>query len=113
MTKQEVFKLIALIESVYPYCTTKNETVSFWFNFCADMDYEKVLARLREHMRKIPYPPSIADISEFTTKNNMLPERVDTIKTVERVWREKERINRKINLLPAWMDEYIPKKSID
>jgi hypothetical protein len=113
LTKQEVFKLIALIESVYPYCTTKNETVSYWFYFCAEMDYEKVLARLREHMRKIPYPPSIADISEFTTKNNIFPERVDKMNTAERVWREKDCQNGKINLLHAWMDEYIPKKSID
>lgn len=65
MTKQEVFKLLAMIETVYPLCITKDETVSHWFELCSQLDFEKVMGKLRNHIRKSPYPPAIADIAGF------------------------------------------------
>ncbi len=54
MTKDEVMKLLVLIESVYSNCSLKDETVLQWFQYCAEMDYEKVLMRLKTHIRNRP-----------------------------------------------------------
>ncbi|RHW42037.1 hypothetical protein D1B31_05190 [Neobacillus notoginsengisoli] len=66
MEKQELLKILVLIESVYPEFTVKNETVENWFAVCRDMDYSQVLKNLTNHMRRSPYPPLMAEIAAYT-----------------------------------------------
>jgi len=106
MTKQEMIKLLVLIESVYSSCITKDDTILHWFEFCSQMDYEKVLRKLHNHIRNSPYPPTMADISVFTSESNVFTET-----SVSRMKKEKEVLeqNRRINTwesLPAWLFEY-------
>ena len=65
MTKEEVFKILAMIESIYSFCMAKDETVTKWFEFCSSLEYEEVMKRLKNHIRRSPYPPVIADFAVF------------------------------------------------
>lgn len=109
MTKEEVIKILVLIESVYSYCTTKDETVMHWFQFCQQMDYEKMIQKVHAHIRKSPYPPAIEDLVEFTEKKHSFPENLE-----QRIREGRERIeyhrnNGKRKQVPAWMLEYTTK----
>ncbi|MED1467451.1 hypothetical protein [Bacillus salipaludis] len=66
MTKQEALKIIVLIESVYKGFMTKNETITFWFNYCPELNFTKVMTKLKRHIRTNPYPPTISDLTEET-----------------------------------------------
>ncbi|MEH7493509.1 hypothetical protein [Neobacillus niacini] len=112
MTKEELFKLLVLIESVYSNCIFKDETVQEWFQFCSEMDYEKVLRKLKYHIRKSPYPPAISDIAVFHIEENHFPARLQ-----EWMKRSRERIeiDHKSNRrrpLPVWLAEYSLRKSV-
>ena len=106
MTKQEVIKILALIESVYSYCITKEEMVTYWFEICSELDYEQVIAKLKNHIRKSPYPPAIADLAVFTLDSNEYP--VNSEKHIEEVRVEigdNLRNGKQKPFLP-WMYEY-------
>jgi hypothetical protein len=110
MTKKEVINLLILIESVYSTCIIKDETIQQWFEFCSEMDYEKVMTKLKNHIRKSPFPPAIADIAVFPFEENDFP------KTLQD-WMKKgrERIEREPNKripIPDWLVEYSTRKSV-
>jgi hypothetical protein len=112
VTKEEVVKLLVLIESVYSNCIFKDETVQQWFHFCSQMDYERVLTKLKNHIRKSPFPPVIGDIAVFHCEENDFP-----VKLQEWIRKRSERIESDSNLnkqrkLPAWLTEYTPRKSV-
>ncbi|MGV2938903.1 hypothetical protein AB5I83_04880 [Mesobacillus sp. LC4] len=62
MTKLDTFKLLNLIENVYPLVTLKSDTVQRWMASCELMDYSLVFKKLALHIRENPYPPSLEDI---------------------------------------------------
>jgi len=62
MTKQEVFKILVLIEMVYPFCSIRDETVISWFQQGRNADFKKVIERLKIHIRKSPYPPTLHEL---------------------------------------------------
>lgn len=110
MTKEEVVKLLVLIESVYPHCIFKDETVLHWFQFCSEMNFEKVMARLKNHIRKSPFPPVIADLAVFTFEENEFPETIQN-------WKKKGQkrlgyadCNASQNL-PDWLLEYSTRRT--
>lgn len=112
MTKEEVIKILVLIESVYSNCIIKDETIQQWFQFCFEMDYEKVMTKLKNHIRKSPFPPAIADIAVFPYEENDFP------KTLQE-WMKKgserikcERNNNKRISLPDWLAEYAISKFV-
>jgi Loader and inhibitor of phage G40P len=112
MTKEEVVELLVLIESVYPHCILKDETVLQWFQFCSEMEYEKVLTKLKNHIRKSPFPPAIGDIAVFHFEENHFP---NTLQVWIKKGRERIECDRKSNNrrpLPAWLAEYSPRKSV-
>lgn len=74
MTKHEVFRVLVVIESVYSYCSVKDETVINWFRQCSNMDFEKVMQRLILHIRRSPYPPSMDELLECNNHNSWLNE---------------------------------------
>lgn len=112
MTKEEVVELLVLIESVYSNCIFKNETVQQWFQFCSEMDYEKVLTKLKSHIRNSPFPPAIGDIAVFHFEEDYLNA---TLQEWMKNGRERIELNLKSNKrgpLPAWLAEYAPRKSV-
>ncbi|WP_102262941.1 hypothetical protein [Mesobacillus jeotgali] len=62
MTKVEAFRVLNLIEKVYPLVTLKSETILMWMAQCRSMDYRKVLNKLAVHIRINPYPPTVEEI---------------------------------------------------
>jgi hypothetical protein len=112
MTKDEVMKLLVLIESVYSNCSIKDETVLQWFQLCAEMDYEKILARLKTHIRKSPFPPRIGEIAVFTYEENHSPATLQEWMKRGREAMECDRISNKRTSLPHWLAEYSPRKSV-
>lgn len=112
MTKEEVVKLLVLLESVYTKCIIKDETVLYWFQFCSEMDYEKVMVKLKNHIRKSPFPPAIADIAVFNFEENDFPETIQNWmkKGVERIERDSNNANR--IPIPDWLLEYSTRKSV-
>jgi hypothetical protein len=112
MTKDEVMKLLVLIESVYSNCSIKDETVLQWFQHCAEMDYEKILTRLKTHIRKSPFPPAIGEIVVFTYEEEHLPATLQEWMKKGRVGMERDRISNKRTALPLWLNEYSPRKSV-
>ena len=62
MTKLDAFKLLNLIERVYPLVIIKGDTVQRWMASCEMMDYGLVLKKLVLHMREKPYPPTFDEI---------------------------------------------------
>ncbi|MFP5111529.1 hypothetical protein ACSU64_03965 [Bacillaceae bacterium C204] len=112
MTKDEVVKLLILIESVYPNCIIKDETIQQWFQYCSEMDYELVMAKLKNHIRKSPFPPAIADIAVFSFAENDFPV---TFKEWMKKGRERiecERDHAQRIPIPEWLVEYSTRKSV-
>jgi len=109
MTKEEVVKLLILIESVYPSCIFKNETVQQWFQFCSEMDYEKVMAQVKNHIRKSPFPPVFADIAVFASEENDFPKILQKWMRKGREGIEQERKPHKRN---QWLAEYSARKNV-
>lgn len=112
MTKEEVVKLLVLIESTYPRCIFKDETVQQWLQFCSDMDYERVMARLKNHIRRSPFPPAMADIAVWSFEQNEFPETLQ-----EWIKKGRERIECQHNQIkripiPDWLVEYSTRKPV-
>ena len=112
MTKEEVVKLLVLIESIYSKCVLKEKAVLQWFQFCSEMDYEKVLTKLKNHIRKSPYPPAIGDIAVFHFEENDFPATLQEWMKKGRERIECERNNTKRIPIPDWLAEYSTRKSI-
>ena len=62
MTKIEAFRVLNLIEKVYPLVILKSETIIMCMAKCESMDYCKVLNKLAVHIRSNPYPPTAEEI---------------------------------------------------
>jgi hypothetical protein len=62
MTKIEAFKVLNLIEKIYPLVILKSETILIWMAKSESMDYSKVLSKLAVHMRHSPYPPTLNNL---------------------------------------------------
>lgn len=106
MTKHEMIKLLVLIESVYSSFITKDDTILQWFKFCSKMDYEKVMIKLQNHIRKSPYPPTITDISVFTVESEDFSETLESWKKRRKDQIEQDRRSGNQGPLPAWLLEY-------
>lgn len=111
MTKGELFRLLVLIESIYSHCMTKDETVLLWFNLCAEMDYERVMVKLHDHIRKSPYPPTIANLAVFKVEKNEFPKKFEMWIQRRRERIENEQRGGKRIPIPAWMYEYTTRRS--
>lgn len=112
MTKEEVVKLLILIESVYSNCIIKDKTIQQWFQFCSEMDYEQVMSKLKNHIRKSPFPPTIADIAVFSFAEKDFPVTLQEWmkKGRERIEYERNHVRR--IPIPDWLVEYSTRKSI-
>ena len=76
------------------------------------MDYEKVMAKLKNHIRKSPFPPAIADIAVFNFEESDFQETLQNWKKEGRERIESNRSNANRNAIPDWLREYSAKKSV-
>jgi hypothetical protein len=106
LTKEELVKLLVLIESVYSNCIFKDTTIQQWFQFCSEMNHDKVQAKLKNHIRKSPFPPIIADIAVFDFDKN------DFQGTLQEWMKNgRGRMGHESTKLPDWLTEYSTRKS--
>jgi len=112
LTKEEVVKLLTLIESVYSHFLVKDETVLLWFQVCSEIDYKQVMSKLKNHIRKSPFPPAIADIAVFPCEETDFPATLQEWMKEGRERIERERNQTKRIPIPEWLVEYSTKKSI-
>jgi hypothetical protein len=66
VTKEEVVKLLTMIEKVYQIVVVKDETISKWLKYCDFMEAEKVNLKFHKHIRNSPYPPQLRQLAEFS-----------------------------------------------
>jgi hypothetical protein len=112
MTKKEVLKILVLIESVYSNCILKDETVLQWFESCSEMDFDKVMAKLKLHIRKSPFPPAIADIAVFSYEEYDFPDTLQEWMKIGRERIEPEHNHTERIIIPAWLAEYSIRKTV-
>lgn len=106
MTKQEMIKLLVLIESVYSSFIPKDDTILQWFEFCSKMDYEKVMIKLQNHIKRSPYPPTIIDITVFTSESEDFSETLATWEKKRKNQIEQVSRNGSRGPVPTWLLEY-------
>ncbi|CEG27274.1 replicative helicase loader/inhibitor [Bacillus sp. B-jedd] len=106
MEKQELIKILVLIESVYPDFTVKNETVEDWFAVCRDMDYSQVLKNLACHMRRSPYPPLMAEIAAYSIEERQEDEEMMILDEEGWVHAKHDSLLPKQHGQPNWQNEY-------
>ncbi|OCA90579.1 hypothetical protein A8F94_01470 [Bacillus sp. FJAT-27225] len=105
MDKHEVTRILVLIESVYPEFTIRNETVETWFSVCRELDYHLVMKNLANHIRKSPYPPLMAEIAAFSSREDP---RIG-IQADEEGWvqiQHNSLLPKRMNSMP-WQTEYL------
>ena len=112
MTKEEVVKLLTLIESVYSNFLVRDETVLQWFQVCSNLDYEQVMAKLKNHIKRSPFPPAIADIAAFPCEETDFPASLQEWMKKRRERIERERNQTKQIPIPEWLVEYSTRNSI-
>ena len=112
MTKEEVVKLLTLIESVYSNFLVRDETVLQWFQVCSNLDYEQVMAKLKNHIKRSPFPPAIADIAVFPCEETDNPATLQEWMKKRRERIERERNQTKQIPIPEWLVEYSTRNSI-
>lgn len=66
MTKEETFKILVLIERLYPVVTVNSETVLIWMSHCVSLDFNLTLENLFKHKKQNPFPPTLAQVSGST-----------------------------------------------
>ncbi|WP_040209012.1 replicative helicase loader/inhibitor [Neobacillus jeddahensis] len=106
MTKQEVLKILVLIESVYTSFMLKNDTVQHWLELSNQMNYGKVLNALLTYMKKSPYPPIMADLVEQKIETIELSTRRIPSIHEKRTKIVQNNIPLRTNTQQIWMAEY-------
>lgn len=81
MDKKHVFKILNTINAAYARFDVTDERLMLWAEMMKDMDYDKVNARLKQHIKVNKFPPSVAEISVFETPKN---EHLEKVKQWER-----------------------------
>ncbi|MEM1505956.1 replicative helicase loader/inhibitor [Domibacillus sp. 8LH] len=70
MDKQQVFKILHTINTAYSRFEVTDDRVILWSEMLQEMDFDKVNARLRQHIKDNKFPPSIAEISVYERPKN-------------------------------------------
>lgn len=81
MTRDEVVNVFKLIKSFYPNFEVTTEKVNNWFWAMKKMDFDRVMARAKEHVQENKFPPTIAEIAAYAPEKN---EHLEKIKQWER-----------------------------
>lgn len=70
MTEDEVFEILHTINAAYARFELTDDRILLWNEMLQPMNFEKVMARLKAHIKQKPFPPSIAEISVYVKPKN-------------------------------------------
>ncbi len=92
MTKSEVFEILHTINAAYSRFEVTDDRVVLWSEMLQGMDFEKVMNRLKQHIKERPFPPTIAEISVYSApKNDFLERHAQWLQEgAERIERDKQ-----------------------
>lgn len=92
MTYNQAVTILEYISAAYPRFEITEKRVEIWVEQLANMPYEKVLARLKQHIKEKPFPPSVAEISVYVSpKNEFLNQHEQWLREgAERIERDKQ-----------------------
>ncbi|MED0665742.1 replicative helicase loader/inhibitor [Bacillus badius] len=76
MDKQQVFQILQTINAAYARFEVTDERLILWSEMLQGMDYSKVNARLKQHIKENRFPPSISEISVYEQPANNHLEKV-------------------------------------
>ncbi|WP_046178832.1 replicative helicase loader/inhibitor [Domibacillus tundrae] len=81
MEIEQVEQILNTINAAYSRFEVTDDRLMLWSEMLLDMDYDKVNARLKQHIKANKFPPSVAEISVFETPKN---EHLEKVKQWER-----------------------------
>lgn len=70
MTPKQAMSILEHISAAYSRFDITEKRVEVWLEHLLDMPYEKVMARVKHHIKEKPFPPAIAEISVYETPKN-------------------------------------------
>lgn len=103
MRTEDVYQILAKIESIYPQFKIIDEMLVIWINMFSGMDFDLVMQKLLVHIAKSPFPPAIAEIAAYSDKENHFLEKTMLWEQEgrERIERDKKYGKRKPK--PLWL----------
>ncbi|WP_025727743.1 replicative helicase loader/inhibitor [Heyndrickxia ginsengihumi] len=95
MKEEEVFQILHTINAAYSRFEVTDDRIILWNEMLIDMNFEKVMSRLKAHIREKPFPPTIAEITVHEPPRNEFLEEFEIWKRegAERI--EQQQKNRK------------------
>ncbi|MEN0648886.1 replicative helicase loader/inhibitor [Caldifermentibacillus hisashii] len=100
MNQQEVLKILNTINAAYSRFEVTDERLVLWSEMLADMDFNKVMNKLKKYIKERPFPPTIADISVQETQENQFLLKYEQWLKEGAERREHEKQSRNISKLP-------------
>lgn len=70
MNADQILKILKTINSAYSRFDVTDDRIALWGDMLKDMDFNKVMHRLKTHIKDKPFPPSISEISVYETPKN-------------------------------------------
>ena len=92
MNRMQVVELFKFLKSIYPSFDVNTEKIDAWVAAMTDMDYERVMARVKEYVKENKFPPTVAEIAAYA------PEPNTTLQQMEQWRREAEKVPEHVKL---------------
>ena len=93
MNRMQVVELFKFLKSIYPSFDVNTEKIDAWAIAMTDMDYERVMARVKEYVKENKFPPTVAEIAAYA------PEPNTTLQQMEQWRKEAEKVPEHVKLL--------------
>lgn len=86
LNRNEALSVLESITGMYPRFELTEQVIEAWLPLLEEMDYKRVMARLRNHAVSNRFPPTIAEISAYAPPENT------ALKKMEKWQREAEQV---------------------
>lgn len=107
MERNQALEILETINELYPQFELTDRKVKIMLLQLEKMDYDRVMARLNEHIVNSPFPPTLAEIAAYAPEENKHLEQIQK-------WREeaakvspevKERFRKELERLAQKIEE--------
>jgi len=106
VTKADILKLFKFLHAIYPNFEVTQEKIDAWSLVMKDMDFDRVMARAKEHSQENKFPPTISEIAAYAPPEN------ETLKQMEQWRKEAEQVPTEVKLrFKRKMQQLIREKS--
>lgn len=92
MNRMQVVELFKFLKCIYPSFEVNAEKIDAWAAAMADMDYERVMVRVKEYVKENKFPPTVAEIAAYA------PEPNTTLQQMEQWRKEAEKVPEHVKL---------------